>query len=112
MRPRFFTGNGYTIISFEKEEVVNSASLMRFIWEEELERGTLVPDRRRHDFIKMLATAKEKHFVKFDFQYLEFVVVFLQNVCAEMYMDGCDTTKLENFLLDVNNFRTARETMH
>jgi len=107
MDVQFYPKNCELVISFEPTEAPDSAFLLQLVWEEEWQRGTTVPDFRNGDFFQKLASSKRKACVKFDYLYLEFIIVFLEETCIELADKGIDTTMLEQFLSSVYDYCPA-----
>src|SRR3989338_5740650 len=95
MEVRYNEKRGETLIIFDPREVEDSAFLLQMVWEEEWRRGTTVPNLRDVKFFRGLAAAIRKALVKFDYLYLEFVIVFLEESCIEFAEKGLDTLELE-----------------
>lgn len=110
MNLRYYRNEGSIVISFDPAEMQDSLLLMELVWEDEWYRGTKVPDWRG-DFFRSLATSSMKPQIKFDYQFLEFAIVFLEETCMEWANKGVDTLMLEKFLDEITEFCPAGHTI-
>lgn len=111
MDVRYNSENGNLSISFTPVETREFALLMELVFEDEWERGTCVPDLNK-EFFRTFATSIEKVKIDFDFDYLEFCLVFLEEVYYKMLDDGVDSAELGSFLSEVSEFCSAGGTIH
>lgn len=97
-------------LCFTPLESDEAAVLMQLVWEEQWEKGTTVPDFNE-DFFRQLATSTEKIPIEFDFEYLGFVIAFLEESYAQSTDNNANAKELRKFLLELREYCRADKTM-
>ena len=111
MDARYDRATGSLSLCFSPSVSWEVAVLMQLVWEEEWQKGTTVPDLSE-DYFKQLAVAKEYIPLEFDFEYLTFVIAFLEEVCVQSVCNDVDAMILEKFLLNLRDLCSVGQTIH
>jgi len=98
-------------IFIEPHEADRSSLLMQLVLEEEWQKGTSVPNLKE-DFFRELAVTRERFPVVFDYEYLEFVIRFLEETCVEQKEHGISVDTIEDFMCRVRECCPLRQTIH
>lgn len=102
---------GVLAIAFTPRDIRDYALLFQLVLEEEMGMGTCVPNFSK-DFFRKFSDSSEKVTITFDCEYLEFCVIFLEEVWMEMIDDGDDTSIMERFLEHVVPLCADNSVLH
>lgn len=111
MDAQYSRATGSLDLCFQPDESLEAATLLQLVWEEEWQKGTLVPDYSL-DFFKELAVATKRTPVKFEFEFLEFAIAFLEEAIIQIPSSPADVDILANFLLELRDYCPAKQTVH
>ncbi|MHB0865595.1 MAG: hypothetical protein ACYC1Y_01710 [Minisyncoccota bacterium] len=94
---------GRLVISFESYEARDSLFLMQLVFEEEERRGMLVPDFDAA-FFERLVSVERKRWVRFSYDYLELMIIFLEEARIELVENDMDISRLKKSLDEIRTW--------